>query len=131
MIDKIKTAFRKAWQKVKKWWKSLLVALGIIAAAPLVLSQPVSFNYVAATARIDGTPLPIEEIAETRLYCNGSLVVSEPGADTNFLPDLTPGSYTCYATHVDTLGQESDPSNEVTKLVLPARPNPPSNVTVE
>ena len=121
----------KIWQKIKKWWKGLLVSVGILAAAPFALSQVVNFTYVPATTRMDGSPLAITDIAETRLYCNNQLVVSEPGADANFNPDLMPGNYTCYATHVDTDGQESDPSNEVTKLVLPARPNPPGNLAVE
>ena len=108
-----------------------MVTVGIVAAIPIALSQIVNFNYTPATTRVDGSPLALADIAETRLYCNNQLVTSEPGADGNFNPDLMPGSYTCYATHVDTNGLESDPSNEVTKLVLPPRPNPPSNLTVE
>ena len=122
---------KKLWEKIKRWWKSLLVGAGILAAAPIVLSQVVNFDYLPATSRVDGSPLAITDIVETRLYCNNQLVATEPGADGNFNPDLMPGNYTCYATHVDTDGQESDPSNEVTKLVLPSRPNPPSNLTVQ
>jgi hypothetical protein len=84
------------------------------------------FTYIAATTRIDGTPMDISEIAETRLYCDGSLVASEPGADSGISADLSIGSHSCYATHVDTYGQESSPSNTVIRDVSPAFPSPPT-----
>ena len=75
--------------------------------------------------RVDGSTMAISEIAETRLYCDGGLVASELGAGGTISGDLGLGSHDCYATHVDTFGQESDPSNTVTRIVLPARPGAP------
>lgn len=124
MIDRLKIFFQKLWVKIKKLWLSLLVGLGL-ASAPLLYAEVVNFTYTAATQRVDGSPLALSDIAFTRLYCDGSLTVEEPGADLGFNPDLGLGSHDCYGTHVDTDGQESDPSNIVTKVVNPARPNPP------
>lgn len=116
---------KKIWRKIKAWWKSILVTLGIIAVATS-MAQPVQFSYVRATERVDGSPLALEDIQWTSLYCNGGLVIKEPGADLAFNEEFMPGTYECYATHTDTKGQESDPSNTVTFEVLPGRPKPPT-----
>jgi hypothetical protein len=120
----MKKFFQNTWSKIKRWWLSLLVALGL-ASAPLLYAEIVDFTYTAATQRIDGSPLALSDIAFTRLYCDGSLTVEEPGADLNFNPELGLGTHTCYATHVDTDGQESDPSNSAIRVVNPARPSAP------
>jgi len=120
----MKKFFEKIWGKIKQWWIALLVALGL-ASSPLLYAEVVNFTYAAATTRVDGSPLNLSDIAFTRLYCDGSLTVEEPGADLNFNPELGLGSHDCYGTHVDTDGQESDPSNIVTKIVNPARPSAP------
>lgn len=120
---------KKIWNKIKQMWKKLLVALGIIAVAPIVLSQVVNFSYTPATEYTDGSAMPLNEIAETVLYCNGSEVQRKPGADGSFNPNLVPGRYVCYATHIATNGLESGPSNEVTKVV--GVPGAPQNLTVE
>jgi len=124
----MKNFFKKVWAKIKKWWVAMLVALGLVSA-PILYAEVVTFTYVAATENIDGSPLDIADIAFTRLYCNDVLVVSEAGADLDFNPELGIGSYSCYATHVvlapDGTELESDPSNRVTRVVNPARPQPP------
>jgi len=124
MKDRIKKFFTDTWGKIKKWWLTLLVALGLVSA-PLLYAEIVDFTYTAATQRVDGSPLALADIAFTRLYCDGSLTVEEPGADLGFNPELGLGTHDCYATHVDTDGQESDPSNSVIKIVNPARPSSP------
>jgi len=120
----MKKFFEELWGKIKKWWLTLLVALGLVSA-PLLYAEIVDFTYTAATQRVDGSPLALADIAFTRLYCDGSLTVEEPGADLGFNPELGLGTHDCYATHVDTDGQESDPSNSVIKIVNPARPSSP------
>lgn len=120
----MKNWFKKAWLKLKKWGIAILAALGIIVGGGLY-AETVNFTYTRADQRMDGTPLALSDIAETRLYCDGSLVTTEPGADENIDADLGLGSHSCHATHVDTAGQESDPSNIVVRMVLPARPNAP------
>ena len=112
------------WRRFKRWAYGILIALGLVTGG-LVYSEIVNFTYTPASQRVDGTPMALSEIAETRLYCDGSLITSEPGADSGISGDLGLGSHDCYATHVDTAGQESDPSNIVTRIVLPARPGAP------
>ena len=124
MKDRIKKFFTDLWGKIKEWWIALLVAIGLISS-PLLYAEIVEFTYTAATQRIDGSPLALADIAFTRLYCDGSLTIEEPGADLSFSPELGLGTHDCYGTHVDTDGQESDPSNIVTKIVNPARPSAP------
>ncbi len=121
---KIKAWCKRTWIKIKKWWISLLVLIGL-ATTPLLYAEVIDFTYSRATERVDGSPLALADIAFTRLYCDGTMVDEEPGADQNFSHELGLGSHDCYATHVDTDGQESDPSNTVVKVVNPARPSAP------
>ena len=120
---------KRGWLKIKRWVYALLIALGIIIPAMAALKD---FTYTPATFYEDGTPLPIEQIAETRLYCNGELVASEAGADGDFTNVLlAPGDYDCYGTHVATNGLESGPSGSVVFTVLPeVAPNPPESLGV-
>ena len=118
----IKSKMKAAWTKVKAWVYGILIALGLMVP---VMSAVTGFTYTPANAYSDGTPMPLSEIAETRLYCDGSLVASEPGADGDFSVDLSIGTHDCYATHVDVYGRESLESNHVIKQVLPGLPNPP------
>ena len=120
---------KRGWLKIKRWVYALLIALGIIIPAMAALKD---FTYTPATFYEDGTPLPIEQIAETRLYCNGELVASEAGADGDFTSVLlAPGDYDCYGTHVATNGLESAPSGSVVFTVLPeVAPNPPESLGV-
>jgi len=123
----IKTKFHNGWIRAKRWWVALLVALGLIVAVP-ALAGMLSLSWTNPEQRTDGTAFDAAtEQAEIRIYCNGdtSPTFVSPG-DADAMDQITAASeYTCYATALDTDGQESDPSNTVTKTVLPARPNPP------
>ena len=77
----------------------------------------VIFTYQRATEYEDGTPLSLEEIKYTQLYCDGRRVAQEVGADGDILASLTGGFHDCYATHVDTNGAESIPGNTITRFV--------------
>lgn len=121
--ERLRKRIRSWWEKVRKWVVSVLVSLGLMTAA--VLSAQ-SITYTAATTYEDGTDLPLSEIAETRLYCDGNLAITELGADGQFDPVLSAGDHTCYATHVATNGLESVPSNTIEYRVLPSvAPSPP------
>lgn len=128
MWIKFKRRARAAWHKTRAWFIALLVSLGLLTAIPLE-AQTIAFTYTPANSRVDGTPMLLSEISETRLYCDGALASSELGADGDIDADLTIGTHTCHATHVDTDGQESLPSNVVTKIVLPGLPGSPSNLS--
>lgn len=80
-------------------------------------TMDVTFNYEPAAQREDGSPLPLEEIRFTRLYCDGELVAEEVGADGHITAALRAGEHTCYSTHVDLHKYESPPSNVMQKTV--------------
>ena len=120
----MKAWFKRTWARFKAWFISILVAIGLVAA-PLALSAPKDFSWTNATLRTDGSPFLPSELAETRIYCNDNLVGSVQGTGTQVTIDLGVGSYVCYATHVDTDGQESGPSGTVSFVITPAVPNPP------
>jgi len=102
---------------------ALLVVIGVIVGtvymAPDSKTANVTFTYQRATEYEDGTPLSLQEIKYTRLYCDGKQVAEEEGADGNIATALTAGSHNCYGTHVDINYVESRPSSTVTKLVEP------------
>lgn len=129
----IREWLKAKWARFKKWVYGILVALGI-ATAPLLYAEIVGFSYTPADQYEDGTAMPITDIAFTRLYCNDEMVANEPGADGDFSVEFTVGRYECYATHVvlgpDGQEIESAPSNLVVKIVNPARPNPPGDLTL-
>ena len=116
---RFKAKVKRAWGQFKTWFYGILISLGLVVAMPIQAVETI-FTYIRATEYSDGTPMPLSEIKETRLYCDGELVSSEPGADQNFNPDLTPGNYSCYAVHGDIFGREGDRSNIVEKVVLPS-----------
>ena len=120
-IERQKQRVIRAWVRFRLWVIGVLVSLGLVAA----YAVPVDFTYTPATERVDGTPMALSEIAETKLYCDGGLITVEDGADSDISGDLGIGSHQCYGTHVDFFGQESIPSNIVTRVVNPANPGPP------
>ena len=90
---------------------------GIVYTTMDVRTADVTFTYQRATEYEDGTPLSLEEIKYTRLFCDGKQVAQEDGADGDISATLTAGSHDCYGTHVDINDVESRPSHTVTKLV--------------
>lgn len=117
---------KKIWHKIKAWFISILVGIGLISAP--ILASTIGFEWTNATTRVDGSAFdPATEQAEIRIYCNGDTTPTfvSDGAATALNEIVLPGTYTCYATTLDTSGQESGPSAEVTKVVAPALPNPP------
>ena len=123
----MKNWFKRTWARFKAWFVSILVAIGL-AAAPLAMSAPKDFSWSNAAQRVDGSAFdPATEQAEVRIYCDGDTAPTfvSPGASNTFTGEFAFGSHTCHATTVDQYGLESDPSNSVTFVVTPARPNPP------
>lgn len=124
--ERFKAWVADKWRRFKKWFMGLLAAIGLVSVAVVA---PVQVSYTPATEYEDGTPLPLDEIAETRLYCNGELVATEPGADGSFddVSTVLPvGTSQCYGTHVGTNALESQPSNTITVIVVSSSaPNPP------
>lgn len=120
---KIQTWFKRQWTKLKAWFISVLVALGLITGS-LLYAQTVDFSYIPADAYTTGEAMPLSDIQFTRLYCNDVLVAEEAGADSTISADLSAGVHVCYGTHIAG-GLESIPSNTVTREVTRGPPNPP------
>lgn len=95
----------------------VVVSVGVVYTLREANSVNVTFTYQRATERADGTPLPLEEIKFTRLFCNGQQVAEEAGADGEITVRLEEGYHSCYMTHVDNTGLQSAAGNLVKKYV--------------
>ena len=127
MWTTIKVKARAAWLKVKAWVYAGLVAIGLVAA-PAAMSATKDFSWTNPTTRVDGSAYDAAtEQVEVRIYCDGDTAPTfvAAGAATALTGDFSFGNHSCFATVVDQYGQESDPSNTVTFVLTPARPNPP------
>lgn len=111
-----------------------LLVLGLILVSPLTFAVGEKlFSWEPPTERVDGTALPEVEIDRYRIYCDGNptFVWEQTHVPTGMQTWQAPantfalGSHNCHATTIDTEGQESDPSNVVNFIVLPARPKAP------
>ena len=125
-IDELKrrTAVEMEWTKriLSGLLLFLLAILGFIVTITMYTisgaeTADVIFTYERATEYEDGTPLSLEEIKYTQLFCDGRRVAREGGADGDILASLTGGYHDCYATHVDINGVESIPGNTITRFV--------------
>ena len=113
------------WQHLKPWVYSLLVSLGLITGTVIAASTTVSWKM--PTERVDGTPLPLSELAETRLYCDGDPIAKhvEPAPGISAILILGFGTHVCDATVVDIFALESGRSNQITRVIIPTSPPKP------
>lgn len=121
---------RETWEKIKSFGRkvrakivSLLVLLGLISLP--ALSVDTEFTWTNPTTYTDGSPMPVSDIAEVRLFCDGNQVGTATGGVENLTVDLAPGTYDCYATVLDIYGNESVPSNTISVTIIRPNPNPP------
>ena len=128
MIDRFKAACARAWawcgrqyRKLVAFLLTLLVGIGVVSYA-----EQRGIEWDHPTQRTDGTALSVDDIKETRLYCDGSLTEVIPAPASDVTHDFGIGEHTCHATTVDLFDQESAPSASVTFTVLPAKPEPPT-----
>lgn len=147
ILTRAKAWAASAWARVKSWWKAtvlaILAALGL-ATIPVAQDNSVTLSWDNATQYENGDPLPIEEIAETKLWradypvgqADGSvaktLVVSLPPTVTTYADEsLANGSYCYDATHVATNGAESAHSAEVCTTIDNRIPGSPQNLQIQ
>lgn len=121
----------------KMRWKT--IALVIFAVACVIMffhgvarCGEISLAWDAPVARVDGTPLPAAEIAGYNVYW-GNLPGEYTGSKTvtglEAMVDCVGGfDYYFAVTTLDTAGQESAYSNEVTTYVPLAEPGVPGNL---
>ena len=134
--------FKKQWTKVKSWVYSILVAIGL--AVPLVLlGADVSMQWTMPVTYEDGSVLPLNEIAEVRIYKQtfplGTDITVEarsysehavlPNTETTFTDFAVTDGIHCYVgTVVATNGLESRYSNEFCETVDARQPSPPQGL---
>lgn len=122
--------------------RMIMILVGLAITAPLwaqvVMEQGVS--YTPPTARTDGTPLPISELAGHTLHCGTSsgnyIMALETGVDgfiarAEIIASLGlewDVEYFCALTATDTGGRPSAHSAEVNFTVAPAPPGAPALV---
>lgn len=118
--------------------KTFVALLLSMIAAP-AFADLVTLSWTNPIAREDGTSLSVDDIKETRVWCNATgwpptTIVAAP---TNFVSiELPVGVHTCFAKTVDVDGLVSVRSNEVTITVVappveePVEPSPPNAPTL-
>jgi len=91
-------------------------------------ADPITLSFTPPTQRVDGSALPVAQIKNFKLYCNGNTTAKATAIKTatTFGPlSFVTGTHQCFATTVDTSNQESGPSNTVQFSVVSALPTPP------
>ena len=120
---------------MKSFIKILIISLIVCSPLTFAVGEKL-FTWTPPTERVDNTPMPESEIDRYNIYCDGDPTPvwtqshMPSGNQTWQAPPGTfaLGAHQCYATTVDTEGQESDPSNTVNFTVSPERPKPPTLV---
>jgi len=138
----------RKWSKLKIAVYTLLVSLGLVVG--VVLANDVNISWTNATTFTDGTPMSIDQIAETvldyQMFALGTDVSAEPRTYVELvrlLPTVTNYRHAnvangihCYvayhvAKHVDPaqMGLASEYSNESCKTIDVRIPGSPSGMT--
>lgn len=104
--------------------KALIVILILGVSFITYASLDVTWSWTAPTEYTDDTIIEDGAITEYKLYCNGNPPISIPAPNLTYTENLAPGVYDCHIT-VWAHGQESEPSNSVTKIVEWPKPKPP------
>lgn len=123
-----------------------LCQVALLCCAPVaVFSATVTLTWDHPDQRVDGSPLPIEEIQNTMLFwrndtCDAQQLLAAPSEQTAIVPsplneyvtpDLSEGVWCFTARTIDTAGLTSDPSNVASKEILPKPLSPENLVTVD
>lgn len=137
---RLKAAAKRAWKAITAFVVALLASLGLLVTAQ---DNSVTLTWENATSYENGDPLPLEEIAETRIWRADYPVGGNDGSAPKTLidsvtPDVltyvdNPGSGTfCFdLTHVSVNGGESDHSGEQCITIDNRLPGAPQNLTLQ
>lgn len=108
-------------------WIALLLLLPVSAWA-------VDLTCIPPTENVDGSPLT--DLTDIKVYWGTTqggpygLGEDSMGVDCQHTLDLPAGTYYFVATALNSVGLESEYSNEVTRTVLPPEPSQPTDLTV-
>ena len=110
---------------------NFVVAAGLLSVSNVVLAASETFTAEAPTTYEDGTTLdPAAELAFWTVTCDNGFSDSNEVTGLPLVldaPTFPNGSFSCTATVTSIFGEESGPSNVVTGVSSPGRPNPPRN----
>jgi len=132
-----------SWTPWRRWLKLAFLAwviVIVIGTAKFAQAGEAVLSWTAPTQNTDGTPLT--DLAGFKIYLGQvqggpypvSVDIADPTATTFTVPGLTEGlTYFFVSTAYNSADpvQESDFSNEVTKLIPPLVPNPPTMLVVQ
>lgn len=137
---RVKAAVKSAWKAITAFIVALLASLGLWVTAQ---DNSVTVSWQNATEYEDGSPLPTEDIEETKIWrasypvgqSDGSvaktLIDSVPPTITTYVDTLGSGDFCYDLTHVATNGTESAHSDEACKTIDNRIPGAPQNLAVE
>lgn len=133
---------RSSWSFSAAFTASLVVIALCLGASPTHAGDAV-LTWTLATQNTDGTAIPASgagSLAATRVEwgtCSGANFGAKAGdqlvpapAMTYTVTGLAPGTHCFRAYSRNTYGQESDPTNVVSKVIAPPTPQPPGTLTV-
>lgn len=126
----------------RRAWNCLLVlaaGAALLFFATFVFAAEATLTWTAPTQNTDGTPLT--DLAGFKIYGGTiqggpygdiSIDIGNPNTTSFVVPGLTVGTYWFVVTAYNSADpvQESDPSNEASKTILPSVPMPPGMLTV-
>jgi len=104
-----------------------------LVMATAAYAASVTFQWTNPTLRTDGSAL--DNLASIRIYCGttaGGPYTLKADLPPNqnagaVVDDFAPGpTHYCVARAVDGYGQESDPTTEISRQILPAKPEKPT-----
>lgn len=104
--------------------KTVIIILILAVSFITYASLDVTWSWLAPTEYTDNTSIEEGGLTEYKLYCNDDAPISIPAPSLSHTENLAPGIYECYVTAV-AHGQESEPSNTVTKIVEWPKPKAP------
>ena len=115
----------------------VLFAMMVLSFGAMAQESSVAkLTWDAPTTRVDGQPLPMDEIANYNLCC-GDVQTSIPKSTETGSYEVSRadilsgyGEHVCYMTTVDTDGLESTPSKRVTIAWEKVAPNAPTNLLI-
>lgn len=113
---------------------AMFLALVLVQLAAHADQYRPTIRMKAPTEYVSGQPLPLTAIEKVTIYCGGKAVgtITDIKAEMAWTPDwgvIKPGKHTCHAT-ATAGGLESEASNTIETVVVPAGPRAPIIIVV-
>ena len=115
----------------------LMVLLSLLFIVSIAVAGTVTLTWDAPTTYTDGSQIALDQLGAYKVYYGhashtytSNVSVPNPMTPTvtYVLSSLPTGTYFFAVAATDIYGNESDPSNEVSKFVSAGPPSPPTNL---